>query len=65
MTILYLLIPVTLCMGLVGLAVFLWTLRAGQYEDLSGAAVRVLLDTEDVPLPSPTRKDEKTEEPAP
>lgn len=53
MTILYLLIPLTFCMGLVGLGVFLWTLRNGQYEDLSGAAERVLLDADDEPLPAP------------
>jgi cbb3-type cytochrome oxidase maturation protein len=27
-----------------GLAVFLWSLRAGQYEDLKGAATRILFD---------------------
>ncbi len=53
MTILYLLIPVTFSMGLVGLSVFLWSLRNGQYEDLSGAAERVLLDVDDEPLPAP------------
>lgn len=51
MSILYLLIPVTLCMGLVALASFLWSLRACQYEDLSGAAERVLLIDENEPLP--------------
>ncbi len=47
MTILYVLIPVTFAMGLVGLAAFLWSLAAGQYEDLSGAAERVLLDEDE------------------
>jgi cbb3-type cytochrome oxidase maturation protein len=38
-------------MGLVGLVAFLWSLRSGQYDDLDGAAVRVLLaDAADVPL---------------
>ncbi len=27
-----------------GLAVFLWSLRSGQYEDLEGAANRILYD---------------------
>jgi cbb3-type cytochrome oxidase maturation protein len=36
-------------MGLVGLAAFLWSLRSGQYEDLDGAAERILLDDEDKP----------------
>lgn len=51
MTILTILIPVTLAMGLIGLAVFFWSLRNGQYEDLSGDAARILHD-DDVPLPS-------------
>ncbi len=44
------LIPIALGMGLVGLAAFLWSLRSGQYEDLDGAAVRVLLSGADAPL---------------
>lgn len=46
------LVPVALGMGLVGLAAFLWSMRSRQYEDLDGAAERVLLqDGEDIPLP--------------
>jgi cbb3-type cytochrome oxidase maturation protein len=44
------LVPIALGMGLVGLVAFLWSLRSGQYDDLDGAAARVLLDDEDVPL---------------
>lgn len=54
MTILAILIPVTLCMGAIGLAAFFWSLRSGQYEDLSGDAERILFD-EDRPLPSEPR----------
>ena len=46
MTILYLLIPLSLFMGLVGFAVFLWSVRNGQYEDLAGAAERILYDAD-------------------
>lgn len=38
------LIPVALFLGLVGLVAFLWSLRSGQYDDLDGAAVRILDD---------------------
>jgi len=38
------LIPVALGLGLVGLAAFVWSLNAGQYEDLDGAAERILDD---------------------
>jgi cbb3-type cytochrome oxidase maturation protein len=38
------LIPVSLVLGAGGLAVFLWSLKAKQYEDLDGAAERILFD---------------------
>ncbi|GGD49965.1 cbb3-type cytochrome oxidase assembly protein CcoS [Croceicoccus pelagius] len=41
------LIPVALGMGGLGLAAFFWSMRSGQYEDLDGAAQRILLDDED------------------
>lgn len=41
------LIPISLVLGAAGLAVFLWTLRDGQYEDLDGAAERVLYDDDE------------------
>jgi cbb3-type cytochrome oxidase maturation protein len=44
MTILIYLIPVALFLGGLGLAAFLWALRSGQYEDLDGAASRILFD---------------------
>jgi len=40
------LIPVALLLGGVGLAAFLWALRSGQFEDLDGAAQRILFDEE-------------------
>jgi len=43
------LIPVALALGVAGLAAFLWSLRNGQYDDLDGAAERILFD-DDVPL---------------
>ena len=58
MTISYLsiLVPIALLLGLAGLAAFLWSLRAGQYDDLEGAAQRILLEDDDRPIehaPSP------------
>lgn len=40
------LIPVALFMGLAGLAFFFWAMRNGQFDDLDGAAQRVLIDDE-------------------
>ena len=44
---LILLIPVALCLGLLGLAAFVWSLKNGQYDDMEGAASRILLDDEE------------------
>ena len=44
MDILGLLIPAALFLGLVGLGAFIWALRSNQFEDLDGAAMRILID---------------------
>ena len=38
------LVPMALLLGLTGLAGFLWSLKSGQYDDLDGAALRILPD---------------------
>ncbi len=38
------LVPAALLLGLLGLVFFLWTLKARQYDDLDGAAQRILFD---------------------
>ncbi len=47
MTVLGLLIPVSLLLGLAGVAAFLWSVRSDQYDDLEGAAARILFDEDD------------------
>ncbi|MBL8544227.1 MAG: cbb3-type cytochrome oxidase assembly protein CcoS [Hyphomonadaceae bacterium] len=47
MDIMVMLIPGAVLLGLLGLGAFFWSLRSGQYEDLDGAAHRVLIDDED------------------
>lgn len=44
MTILLLLVPAAVGLGLLGLLAFLWSLKTGQYEDLEGASLRILND---------------------
>jgi cbb3-type cytochrome oxidase maturation protein len=44
---LLILIPVALFLGGIGLAAFLWSLRSGQYDDLEGAAWRILQDDDE------------------
>jgi cbb3-type cytochrome oxidase maturation protein len=40
------LVPIALTLGALGLVAFMWTLRSGQYDDLDGAAQRILLDND-------------------
>jgi cbb3-type cytochrome oxidase maturation protein len=46
MSILLYMIPIALTLGLLGLGAFLWALKTGQFDDLDGAAHRVLQDDE-------------------
>ncbi|NIA69173.1 cbb3-type cytochrome oxidase assembly protein CcoS [Pelagibius litoralis] len=55
------LIPVALFLGLLGLAGFLWALKSGQFEDLDGAAHRVLMDDDEESASE--RKSDKPEKP--
>jgi cbb3-type cytochrome oxidase maturation protein len=41
------LIPVALVLGGIGLVAFLWALKSGQFDDLDGAAHRILFEDED------------------
>lgn len=41
------LVPLALVLGAAALGAFLWSLRSGQYEDLDGAAERILLDDDE------------------
>lgn len=49
MTSLLILIPIALFLGGIGLAAFIWSLRSGQYEDMDGAAWRILQGDDDKP----------------
>ena len=47
MTGLAFLIPIALGRGLLGLLAFFWSMKSGQYEDMEGAANRILIDDEE------------------
>lgn len=55
------LIPISLLLALIALIAFLWALKSEQYDDLDGAAVRILID-DDVPIssvqPTPDTKEQ-------
>ena len=44
MDIVYVLLPLALLLGFIGLLAFMWTLKSGQYDDLDGAAWRAIMD---------------------
>ncbi|TDR94069.1 cbb3-type cytochrome oxidase assembly protein CcoS [Enterovirga rhinocerotis] len=53
------LVPIALALGLAGLLAFMWSLRSGQYDDLDGAAERILFEDDrdspsSAPSPSPS-----------
>jgi cbb3-type cytochrome oxidase maturation protein len=58
------LVPLALVLGGAALAAFLWSLRSGQYDDLDGAAERILLDEEgdglDMAAPSVQKEPERS-----
>lgn len=56
------LIPIALLLGLAGLATFFWSLGSGQYDDLDGASMRILID-EDRPAPEKERRDKSLDLP--
>jgi cbb3-type cytochrome oxidase maturation protein len=63
----FFLVPIAIGMGLVALASFMWTLRSGQYDDLEGAAHRILFEGNDGPLRDrrPSASTPPSDDPAP
>ena len=45
----FFLVPIAIGLGLAGLASFMWTLKNDQYDDLEGAAERILFGRNDGP----------------
>ena len=55
MTIILYLLVISLALGAGGLWFFLWSLRSGQYDDMEGAANRILFDDDRLATPTPAR----------
>jgi cbb3-type cytochrome oxidase maturation protein len=60
MNILYLLIGVSLLAALVFLALFIWAVRSGQYDDTTTPGIRVLFDDEELPEKNKDDGDKQT-----
>lgn len=52
MEVIYGLLPGMLLLGIIGVAVFFWAVKNGQYDDMEGAANRILMD-DDMPEENP------------
>lgn len=52
MEILYLLIPLGLLVLGVAIWGFLWAVKTGQFDDMEGPAHRILMDDDDIRIPS-------------
>ena len=50
MEILYLLIPLSVTLAFLIGAVFWWSVRSGQFDDLEAPSHRILQDNDDAPL---------------
>lgn len=53
MSVLLYLIPLALLIGLLWLGFFVWSIKNNQYDDLEGAAHRILIDDEPQEKPKP------------
>lgn len=56
MEVIYGLIPLMIGLGLIGVVIFIWSVRSGQYDDLEGDANRILMDEDDPLLPQNQQK---------
>lgn len=57
MEILYLLIPMSVVLVFVIAAIFWWSLKSGQYDDLEGPGYRILMDDDRSPSDPEEKKD--------
>lgn len=58
MDVIYGLIPLMIGLGLIGVVIFIWSVRSGQYDDMEGDANRILMDDDDPLLPENQPKEQ-------
>ncbi|PHS25393.1 MAG: cbb3-type cytochrome oxidase assembly protein CcoS [Methylophaga sp.] len=46
MEVIYGLLPGMLLLGIIGVVIFFWAVKSGQYDDMDGAANRILMDSD-------------------
>ncbi|WP_148863078.1 cbb3-type cytochrome oxidase assembly protein CcoS [Marinobacter fonticola] len=62
MEIVYLLVPVTLILVALGIAIFSWAVKNGQYDDLEGPAHRILYDDDQDMIPDDAKTEQQVEQ---
>ena len=62
MDVIFGLIPGMILLGLVGVLVFFWAVRNGQYDDMEGPAHRIL-DDDDLPAEKQADSEEEKNQP--
>lgn len=60
MEILYVLIPLSIILVALAIAIFGWAVKSGQYDDLEGPAHSILYDDDKDMIPGPDDKPRKT-----
>lgn len=63
MEVIYSLIPGMMFFGLIFVAVLVWAVKKGQYEDMEGSGHRILLDEDDDKMPFPEVAETRMENP--
>jgi len=53
---LYFLIPLAIIIVIVGVALFMWSVKSGQFEDLEGPGFRILMDDDDDLIPDEAKQ---------
>ncbi|MGV6807002.1 MAG: cbb3-type cytochrome oxidase assembly protein CcoS [bacterium] len=55
---LFFLIPLSVVVCIIGVTVFFWAVRSGQYDDLDAEGERILFDEEDSEVAEPSPDDD-------
>jgi cbb3-type cytochrome oxidase maturation protein len=55
----YILLPAALFLGLIGLALMIWAIRNGQFEDMEGPSYRILFDDDQDMIPKQNGEEEE------
>ena len=55
----YILLPVALLLGLIGLGLMIWSVKSGQFDDMEGPRHRILFDDDQEMIPDQKREEKR------